>query len=524
MTQTTTKQDSEKTEYVLDTSVLVHEPGSIFKFAEHDVTILSIVLEELDNLKKGHDEKAAIVRELHRKLDEFGEIMIPEPPKNGNKKPKTVNPIHIVEKVSALHNGGVSLGDGLGKIEIKTMELKLHPKLKNYYSEIPDHHILSGVLKIRDHASGKKRVILVTKDINLRQKARSLGIQVEDYRNDQIPITIHQKPVRNLLSDPLLSKAITLLEKSGVAPIDGEDYSAVIDKSILTPNMGLLLKGNGKANCLVRLDGAMQRMYKVEKQTVSSIAPRNAEQAFLVDAILDPSVSLVLASGIAGTGKTLLAMAAAIHLLKEGKFHQIVMTTPMVTVGDQDRGALPGDAIEKTRPYMLGLHQNLNFIKSSLNGEFVMEKESIEEEEEEDYHWRKQSRRKSDKTQKRVVEPMVKIHEKVNYVTALEQEGKIQIQPLSYVRGGTFNNAVIIVDESQNMTPHEAKTIITRAGNNTKVILCGDIEQIDSHYLTDRSNGFSYTRYKMGGDDVVAFIPLIKGERSYLASLAAQRM
>ncbi|MEI6671975.1 MAG: PhoH family protein [bacterium] len=522
MTSTTKKNEGEKIEYVLDTSVLVHEPGSIFKFQEHDVTILSIVLEELDGLKKGQDEKAAIVRDLHRKLDEFGEIMILPPPKlkKANKN-QNQNPNQIIEKVSALHNGGVALGEGLGKIEIKTMELKLHPKLKNYYSEIPDHHILSGVLKIRDQAQGKKRVILVTKDINLRQKARSLGIQVEDYRNDQIPVVVQQKPIRNVLSDPLLSKAITLLDQNGEAPLDGETYSGVIDKSILTPNMGIMLKGNGRSNCLVRIDSKVTKMIKVEKQTVSSIIPRNAEQTFLVDAILNSGSALILASGIAGTGNTLLAMAAAIHLVKDRRFHQIVMTTPKVTVSGKDEGALPGNAIEKAKDYMLGLHQNLNFIKSSLNGDFIKEKESPSEDS--DNKRKKRQPRRTQNSKKKNNDIIEKIEEK-NYVTLLEEQGKIMIQPLSYVRGGTFNNAIIIVDESQNMTPHEAKTIITRAGNNTIVILCGDIQQIDSHYLTDRSNGFSYTRYKMGGEEVVSFIPLLKGERSFLASLAAERM
>jgi len=518
---TATKKGSEKTEYVLDTSVLVHEPGSIFKFQEHDVTILSIVLQETDGLKKGHDDKAAIVRELHRRLDEFGDAMIPEPPKNGVKRATPpCDPSHIVEKVSALHNGGVSLGEGLGKIAIKTMDLKLHPKLKNYYSaDIVDHHILSGVLKIRDKAAGSRRIVLVSKDINLRMKAKSLGIQVEDYRNDQVPITVQQKPIRNLLSDPLLSESIMLLESRGEAPLDGESYSGVINKATLAPNMGLILKGAGKTNCLVRIDSKVKKMVRVGKITVSSIVPRNAEQAFLVDAILNPDVSLVLASGIAGTGKTLLAMAAAIHLIKERRFYQIVMTTPKVTVGGNDEGALPGGPIEKTLPYMLGLHQNLNFIKSSLKGEFLKEGESASEDgEDTERHSRK-----------RTIKPAKKNTcggktEEKNYVTELEEQGKIQIQPLAYIRGGTFNNAIIIVDESQNLTPHEAKTIITRAGNNTMVIFCGDIEQIDSHYLNERSNGFSYARYKLGGKEVVAFIPLIKGERSYLASLAAELM
>ncbi len=502
-------------EYVLDTNVLVYEPGSIFKFKEHNITLFPIMLEELDGLKNGSDEQSSIVRELHRKLDMFGEVMIPAPSKPSGKNPRTQPQPQEVEMVSALHNGGVSLGEGLGKIEIKTMDLKLHAKLRQYYTgDKADHHILSGVLKLRDQAKGTgRKVVLVSKDINLRQKAKSLGILVEDYRNDQVPIEVHQKPIRNVLSNPLLSKAINLLNKMDDVHIDGEEYSSAIDKKMLTPNMGIILQGEGKANCLVRVDSTMTKMRKIEKQTVSSITPRNAEQIFLVDAILNSGASLILASGIAGTGKTLLAMASAIHLVEGGKFHQIVMSTPMVTVGDKDRSALPGDAIEKTKPYMLGLHQNLNFIKSSLNGEFSKPKEVVVE--------TVANKKNTRKNRKPVAEPK---ETRENIVTMLMEQGKIQIQPMSYIRGGTFNNTIIIVDESQNMTPHEAKTVITRAGNNTIVILCGDVEQIDSHYLSERSNGFSYARYKLGDKDATAFVHLVKGERSYLASLAAQYM
>jgi PhoH-like ATPase len=163
------------------------------------------------------------------------------------------------------------------------------------------------------------------------------------------------------------------------------------------------------------------------------------------------------------------------------------------------------------------LHQNLNFIKSSLNAESLKSKEPATNND------ARPSANKKKYKKPKSNEVEIK-DEKKNIVTLLEEQGKIQIQPMSYIRGGTFNNTIIIVDESQNMTPHEAKTIITRAGNNTIVIFCGDIEQIDSHYLSERSNGFSYTRYKMGDKEITAFVHLIKGERSYLASVAAENM
>lgn len=507
-------------EYILDTNVLVHESNVIFKFQEHNITIFPIMLEELDKLKKGNnDPTASIVRELHRKLDMLGEIMIPAPSKPVGKDSKPQVQPQEIEMVCALHSGGVSLGPGLGKIEVKKIDLKLHAKLKKYYSaNEADHQILSGVLKLYDEAKGTRRkVVLVSKDINLRQKAKSLGIVVEDYKNDQVPIEVHQKPIKNVISNDLLSGLINLLNTHGQAPIDGAEYSSVIDKTALTPNMGVILQGKAKKKCLARVNADITKFIKAEVKTVSSITPRNAEQIFVVDAILNSGASLFLFEGIAGTGKTLLAMASAIHLVEGKKFHQIVMSAPMVTVGDKDRGALPGDTIEKTKPYMLGLHQNLNFIKSSLNAESLNSKEPATNND-----------AKPSANKKRYKKPknneFETKDEKKNIVTLLEEQGKIQIQPMSYIRGGTFNNTIIIVDESQNMTPHEAKTIITRAGNNTIVIFCGDIEQIDSHYLSERSNGFSYTRYKMGDKEITVFVHLIKGERSYLASVAAESM
>lgn len=502
-----------KKKIILDTSVLASDYGTYLTFEEHDVVILAIVLEEADHLKKGNDEKAHIIREFHRQLDKYGELLIPESPKKGVKKTTNMQNNKPIKMVSALHNGGVPLGEGLGNIEVRTMELKLHPKLKNYYSEIPDHHILSGVLKIMDEEKNRQ-VVLVSKDINLRQKARSLGIQVEDYRKDLIPV--QEKPKANIISDPVFTDLISLIKTHGEAPIKGKTYSEALMKNKLLPNMGLTIKTEKSNTCLARVNATVTKLIRIDVQTVACITPRNPEQKMWVDSIINSGASLFLADGPAGTGKTLLAAACAIHLVRQRKFTTIIMTAPKVTVSGKDEGALPGDAIEKTKPYLLGLEQNINFIKSMLSGEYLTpalqpKKTPVT----------KNTGRNKKKEVKQILENQ---DHDFNYVKHLQEQDRIQIQPLSYVRGGTFNNAIIIVDESQNMTPHEAKTIITRAGNNTIVILCGDLEQISSPELSERSNGYSHAKYKMEGEEMVATVHLIKGERSPLATLAAKKM
>lgn len=518
------QNENQKIAFVLDTSVLEHDPECIMRFQEHDIIILTTVLEELDHLKKGSDSKAYIAREIHRKLDEFGETLITKPSK------KTSTPANQTEKkVSALFYGGVPLGEGLGKIEIKPVARKIHQSIKDlYFDESQDNRILSAVFQMQEEDKEKRRVILVSKDTNLRLKAKSLGIEVEDYENDKIPSLNQLYLGREEITDERLHDAIDALYKTKKIPIFNQEYSACFNKEIILPNKFFVLKNGDKKGTLARVDKNMEYFHLVEKRTITGISPRNSEQVFSLDALLQDDLKLVTLLGKAGTGKTLLALAASIHLLtqsKEKKYENIIVASAMVTLSNKEMGALPGTAEEKVLPYMQGLYDNLAFIKSqnrSKNNTIAGEPE------EEKIVKRRNKRLPHDEIadyvpgKKRTTKPPPVLQEAhLDYISKLQKEGKIQIQPLAYIRGRTFNNTILVVDESQNLTPHEVKTIITRAGENCKVIFCGDVQQIDSPRLDSRSSGLSYIVYKMSGKKIVAHVTLEKGERSELAELAA---
>ena len=489
----------EKKLFVPDTNVIMHKFNSIYDFQEHDVCILTTVLEELDKFKKGNETKNVNVREFHRILDKLRATT------KSYTHGKGPNAIH--KTVSALFHGGVSLGEGLGTIEIKPVSRKLDNKVKDlFYDEIPDHRILSAIFSIKaEELKGqKRRVILVTKDINLSIKAGALGIEVEDYQNDKIPHSISDLNTgKGEIVDESLSPLIELLYEAGKAPIFNAEYSACINKEIIKPNMYFALKCKSKS-ILVRVDVKMEYFHRIKKVTVSGITPKNSEQAFSVHALMQQDISLVALRGKAGTGKTLLAMATGVQQIKECLYERIIVSAAMVPLSNKDIGALPGDANEKVSPYMQGLYDNLAFIQSQMKGP------KVQVVNEEDLH--------SAKARKTKKEPST---DRVDFISALKMEGKIKIQPLASIRGRSFNNTIFIIDEAQNLTPHEVKTIITRAGVNTKVVFCGDVMQIDSPYLDSRSNGLSHIVHRLSGQAIFAHVSLEKGERSELAEIAA---
>lgn len=495
----------EKKGYVLDTNVCLRDYTCINKFQEHDIILLTTVLEELDNFKKGTDSLGYNARELHRILDGFRKERISKTVKKGN------NP--VTKKVSALFNGGVSLGEGLGRIEIKAFPRKLHQSVKDlFYDEIPDHQILSAVYQMQVDEKEKRRIVLVTKDINLRLKAEALGIQVEDYEHDKVPTPEKSYMGQEELNDLKLASLMAKIYETGTAPIFGEEYSDCFDKEEVKPNMYFSLGTNSeKSHCLVRVDENMEYFYRVEKKTVCGITPRNSEQIFTVDALLQNDIKFVTLKGKAGTGKTLLSIASAISMVLEGKYDKIVVSAANVPLSDKDPGALPGSGDEKVLPYMQGIYDNVEFIKSQMKGKKIPDKRPIKG---------AASKRKVVKKQM-LADKQYSGEERLDDISTLQKEGKIKIQPLPSIRGRSFNNTVFIIDESQNLTPHEVKTIATRAGENTKVIFCGDTKQIDSPYLDERSNGLSHAIHKMKGQKIVAHITLVKGERSELAELAA---
>ncbi|MBN2776856.1 MAG: PhoH family protein [Bacteroidales bacterium] len=432
--------------FILDTNVLLHDFKCIFKFQENNIVLPIVVLEELDQFKKGNDLINFHAREFTRNLDKL----------SGDD----------------FFKKGVCLGEGLGRLFIETGKPFSENLMTNFPEKRPDHMILAiAEYYVKNFAD--RHPVLVTKDINLRVKAKALGINAEDYKHDQVENI--DKLNREVLTVSSLEKDIInkLYENN-----DGVSIEELQNDLAPFPHQYFILK-NGSSSALAHYNPSSKNIERVMKTTVYGIEPRNAEQAFAIDALLRPDVSLVSLTGKAGTGKTLLALAAALHQKRD--FQQIFLARPIVALSNKELGFLPGDAKEKIRPYMQPLFDNLSVIK---------------------HQFKPQS-------------------PDFNKIDELLQSEKLLIEPLAYIRGRSLSKVFFIIDEAQNLTPHEIKTIITRAGEGTKIVFTGDIGQIDSPYLDARSNGLTYLTTKMKGQDIFAHVNLIKGERSYLAELAS---
>lgn len=432
--------------FILDTNVLLHDFKCIFKFEENDIVLPIVVLEELDKFKKGNDLINFHAREFTRTIDALsGEDFFTD---------------------------GVELGEGLGRLFIETGKAFSEKLSTNFPEHIPDHRILA-IAEYYLKKTKDRQITLVTKDINLRLKAKALGIQAEDYKNDQVENI--DKLHREITTIESLDNEIinSLYENSEGVPLE-----EIEDKIKPYSNQYFILK-NGSSSALAHYNPISRTIERVLKSNVYGIEPRNAEQAFAIDALTRSDISLVSLTGKAGTGKTLLALAAALHLRRD--FTQIFLARPIVALSNKELGFLPGDAKEKITPYMQPLFDNLSVIKHQFNPQ------------------------SSD----------------FNKIDEMLQSEKLLIEPLAYIRGRSLGKVFFIIDEAQNLTPHEVKTIITRAGEGTKIVFTGDIGQIDSPYLDSRSNGLTYLTTKMKGQKVFAHVNLIKGERSSLAELAS---
>ena len=432
--------------FIIDTNVLLHDYKCIYKFQENDIVIPIVVLEELDKFKKGNDLINFQAREFTRELDKL----------SGDQ----------------LFNGGLQLGDDLGKLSIETGKPFSQAVKGSFPEDTPDHRILAIADYIYQQ-NNKKNVVLISKDINLRMKSKSIGIMAQDYENDK---------VENIDE---LYKGITIVENIQAKLINKlyEKYDGVSIKEFKFPEEPIAhqyyIMKNGKSSALAHYDPFNKVIDRVEKQKMYGIDPRNAEQTFALDALVRPEVQLVSLTGKAGTGKTLLALAAALHQRK--LYTQIFLARPIVPLANRDMGFLPGDVKEKIEPYMQPLFDNLSVIRHKFS------QQSPE----------------------------------FNKIEEMLKNDKLVITPLAYIRGRSLSRVFFIVDEAQNLTPHEVKTIITRAGEGTKLVFTGDIEQIDSPYLDSRSNGLSFLSDKMRNQDIFSHVNLVKGERSYLAELAS---
>lgn len=431
--------------FVLDTNVILHDNTCIYHFKDNDIVLPITVLEELDQFKKGNETIHFHAREFVRTLDAL----------SGDK----------------LFAEGIQIGPGLGKIMIK-LEREFHENIRrNFSKDNPDHHVLNIAYWLMEE-NRDRHVILVTKDVNLRLKAKSIGLVAQDYTSD------HVKDPTELYRGHRILDGISesIVQRLYEPPYELDLSEVSLDP--LYPNEYLILRNN-KKSALAVYDPFVSKIRRVEKIPAYGIVPRNAEQIFALDALMNPKIQLVTLSGKAGTGKTLLALAASLEVMKE--YRQIYMGRPIVPLSNKDIGFLPGDIQSKLEPFMQPLYDNLGVIKHQFSEE--------------------------SQKNKRIAE--------------LIQEEKLVIAPLSYIRGRSLVKIFFIVDEAQNLTPHEVKTIITRSGEGTKMVFTGDIFQIDHPYLNSQSNGLSYLIDRMKGQKLYAHVNLEKGERSELAELAS---
>ncbi|MDR1672089.1 MAG: PhoH family protein [Bacteroidales bacterium] len=430
--------------FVLDTNVVLHDFKCIYNFQDNDLIIPIVVLEELDKMKKGNDQINYNAREFTRELDKLaGESMF---------------------------NGGVSLGRKLGKLSIETGKPFSKELKQSFPEETPDHRILA-ITEYVAQMHPDRQVVLVTKDINLRMKAKSIGLPAQDYKSDKVQnIAEINKDSEIFACTPEMIARLYEKPEGIVASETGK---------------GQLPKGNayyifrsGTSDALAYYDSANHRFLRVDKHRCFGIEPRNAEQTFCMDALLRQDVQLVAITGKAGTGKTLLALAAA--LSQNRIYAQIYLARPIVALANRDLGFLPGSAKDKIDPYMQPLFDNLSVIKQRLNQN----------------------------------------GQEIRKIDEMQKNETLVLSALAYIRGRSLSDTFFIVDEAQNLTPHEVKTIITRAGEGTKIVFTGDIEQIDSPYLDAQSNGLSYLTDKMKEQSLFTHINLVKGERSRLAEIA----
>ncbi|PLW93104.1 MAG: ribonuclease [Marinilabiliales bacterium] len=438
------KKVEEKKIFVLDTSVILYNHSAVFSFDNNDIALPISVLEELDNFKKGNDTKNFEAREFIRTLD-----------KMSLNQPIT-DWIPLKKKSKA-------------RFKVIMDESSKTDATRIFHSDKADHRILNAALQLSEKYPDQK-VILVSKDINLRLKAKSLNLIAQDFETGKV------KDLEGLYTGKSMIEGI---DHAMVDQIYKDGFCLPEELGIKkpVPNHYYILRNNS-LSVLAFYNSISGQIEKLEKRPAYRIMPRNAEQVFAMHALQNPDVKLVTLQGVAGTGKTLLALAGALE--QKRQFKQIYLARPIVPLSNKDIGYLPGDIKSKLNPYMEPLYDNLKFIKHQF-GEREKEFSQIDD--------------------------------------LLEKE-KLVISPLAYIRGRSLSDICFIVDEAQNLTPHEVKTIITRAGENTKIIFTGDIHQIDTPYLDAQSNGLSYLIDRIKHHPIYAHVKLEKGERSELANLA----
>lgn len=433
--------------YILDTNVLIHDPNSIFQFHENEIVIPFEVLEELDALKKRYDQIGHNARQVIRYLGDIVE--------NGS-----INEGVVLNNSGLVRIDSLFLENGRNRGDMKEIEDGLRRS--------PDNRIIALAYLYKQRHNGN--TVFVSKDINARIKAKTLGIASEDYKTDKIDISsIYTGHASISVNDEVIDE----LHANGEVNISG----AAVDTGFFE-NQFLLLNGYGGASCLAVFKGGRLRKINNSNTLFWGIKPRNKEQQFAVQLLTDNTVHAVTLVGQAGTGKTILALAVGLHkVLEEGVYQRIFITKPVVPVGKQDIGFLPGDKEDKMLPWVQSIFDN--FASLSRNNQKLT----------------------------------------LDY---LKMAHLIEIESIAHIRGRSIAHSWIIVDESQNLTPHEVKTVLSRVGEGSKIVLTGDLYQIDSPYLDAGSNGLSYLVSRFCGQSLYGHMMLGKTIRSVLSSLAAE--
>lgn len=436
--------------FVLDTNIILHDHKAIRKFQDNDVVVPIAVIEELDKFKKGTDALSFNARGFMRDINKLTDGKM-------------------------FGRYGVPIGKGLGNFKIEPNHPFPDDMKDLFIDDIQDHRILSTAIWIRDN-NPDRFVALVTKDINLRMKAKAAGMEAQDYLTDRVGeerVEFTLKEVRDVEPSP------EVLQELVYGPETAVDWR-MVTKSEPAPNCLFRFRRNGEDELGARYDKDSGKIVLVRSKQAYGIRPRNLEQRFAMDACMNKKIQLVSLTGGAGTGKTLIALASALE--QERDYDQIILTRPTVILGNQDIGFLPGDQKSKMGPFLQPLMDNLNVIKQQF--------------------------RPSSK--------------EATHLEALLTSEKLLISPLAYIRGRSLGKVFFIIDESQNLTPHEIKTIITRAGEGTKMVFTGDIFQIDQPYLDQWSNGLTHLGEKMAGQKLFEHVFLRKGERSELSDIASK--
>ena len=450
--------------FVLDTNVLLHDPLALTRFQDNAVVVPIEVVEEIDRFKRDPSEKGRNARQVSRLLDQLRE--------KGN----------LADGVSIDAESGGTLKVVFCRGETLA---QLPPELRGGNG---DNNILAVALeqRLQEVMGSHQPVVLVTKDTNLRIKADAVGLIAQDYTTDKVDIADLYPGFCELWAS---AEQMDRVKSQGGLP----EADLAAGHPRLVPNEGVTLVDQAQPNhtLLARFhgdSGALQPLQRAPKVRLGAIQPRNREQTFALDLLLDPEIQLVTLIGKAGTGKTLLALAAGLHMVADERvYDRLLVTRPVIPLG-KDIGFLPGDIEEKMGPWMQPIIDNLDFLLGASEGHG--------------------GSRGSQRTQR-------------NSWTDLKGMGLLEVEAISYIRGRSIPRQYMVVDEAQNLTPHEVKTIVTRVGEGTKIVLTGDPYQIDNPYVDAESNGLTWLVERFKGQPLAGHVTLLRGERSALAELAA---